>query len=45
MYVTLKVKLSTQFSQLEHAFVVNKMDAEELAALQELLKPKKKKKK
>ena len=45
MYVTLKVKLSTQFSQLEHVFVVSKMDAEELAALQELLNPKKKKKK
>ena len=45
MYVTLNVKLSTQFAQLEHVFVVRKMDAEEMAALQELLKPKKKKKK
>ena len=45
MYVTLNVKLSTQFAQLEHVFVVRKMAAEEMAALQELLKPKKKKKK
>ena len=40
----LKVKLNTSFSQLEHAFVVRKMDAEELEELKELLKPKKKKK-
>ena len=45
LYVTLKVQLSTQFSSLEHAFVVRKMDAEELEALRQLLKPKKKKKK
>jgi hypothetical protein len=43
LYVTLKVQLSTQFANLEHAFVMRKMDAEELAALQELLKPKNKK--
>jgi hypothetical protein len=41
----LRVQLTTQFARLEHAFVVRKMDAEELAALQEMLKPKKKKKK
>ncbi|MBR4312512.1 MAG: rod shape-determining protein MreC [Bacteroidaceae bacterium] len=40
----LKVKLCTSFSQLEHAFVVRKMDAEELEELKKLLKPKKKKK-
>ena len=45
LYVMLKVQLSTQFARLEHAFIMSKMDAEELAALQELLKPKKKKKK
>lgn len=44
LYMSLKVLLSTQFAKLEHAFVVSKMDANELAALQELLKPKKKKK-
>ncbi len=44
LYMTLKIQLSTQFARLEHVFVVSKMDAEELAALQELLKPKKKKK-
>lgn len=44
LYMTLKVRLSTPFSKLEHAFVVSKMDAEEVAALKELLKPKKKKK-
>ena len=44
LYVTLKVRLSTQFASLEHAFVMRKMDADELAALKELLKPKKKKK-
>ena len=44
LYMTLKLQLSTPFSQLEHAFVVRKMDAEELAALQQMLKPKKKKK-
>ena len=45
LYVTLKVMLSTQFARLEHAFVMGKMDADELVALQESLKPKKKKKK
>ena len=45
LYVTLKVKLSTSFARLEHTFVMGKMDAEELVALQESLKPKKKKKK
>ena len=45
LYVMLKVQLSTQFARLEHAFIMGKMDAEELAALQELLNPKKKKKK
>lgn len=44
LYMTLKVRLSTQFSKLEHAFVVRKMDAEELEALSQLLNPKKKKK-
>lgn len=44
LYVTLKVQLSTQFAKLEHVFIMRKMDADELAALQELLKPKKKKK-
>lgn len=44
LYVTLKVRLSTQFAKLEHVFVMRKMDAAELDALQELLKPKKKKK-
>ena len=44
LYVTLKVMLTTQFSHLEHAFVMRKMDADELAALNELLTPKKKKK-
>lgn len=43
LYMNLRVQLSTPFSRLEHVFVVSKMDAEELAALQELLKPKKKK--
>lgn len=43
-YMTLKVKLSTQFAHLEHVFVVSKMDADELAELRELLTPKKKKK-
>ena len=45
LYMTLKVLLSTSFSQLEHAFIVRKMDAEELEELKQLLKPKKKKKK
>ena len=45
LYVMLEVELSTQFARLEHTFIMSKMDAEELAALQELLKPKKKKKK
>lgn len=44
IYMTLKVRLSTSFSKLEHAFVVGKMDAEELVALQQMLNPKKKKK-
>lgn len=44
LYMTLKVALSTSFAQLEHVFVISKMDAEEWAALQQLLKPKKKKK-
>ena len=44
LYKTLKVELSTSFSQLEHVFVVRKMDAAELVELQELLNPKKKKK-
>ena len=43
-YMTLKVQLSTQFAKLEHAFVLRKMDVDELAALQEQLNPKKKKK-
>ena len=43
-YMTLKVQLSSQFANIEHVFVVRKMDADELAELQELLKPKKKKK-
>ena len=43
LYMTLKVQLCTSFSQLEHVFVVSKMDAEELIALQEQLNPKKKK--
>ena len=44
LYMTLKVRLSTPFSKLEHVLVVNKMDAAELEELHELLKPKKKKK-
>ena len=44
LYVTLKVSLKTQFSNLEHAFILKKMDADELRALNEMLKPKKKKK-
>lgn len=44
LYMTLKIQLSTSFAQLEHAFVVSKMDAEEWAELQQLLNPKKKKK-
>ncbi len=44
LYMTLKIQLSTPFAQLEHAFVVSKMDAEEWAELQQLLNPKKKKK-
>ena len=44
LLMTLKVQLSAPFSKLEHAFVVSKMDAEELAALQQMLNPKKKKK-
>lgn len=42
LYVTLKVSLSTQFSNLEHAFILKKMDADELRALNEMLKSKKK---
>lgn len=45
LYVALKVELATQFVKLEHAFVLGRMDADELAALQELLYPKKSKKK
>lgn len=45
LYVALKVELATQFAKLEHAFVLGRMDADELAALQELLYPKKSKKK
>ena len=45
LYMNLKVLLSTQFVNLEHVFVVSKMDAEEIIELQEQLKPKKKKKK
>lgn len=45
LYVMLKIELSTQFARLDHAFIMSKMDAEELAALYELLKPQKKKKK
>lgn len=44
LYVTLMVRLKTQFAKLEHVFVIRKMDADELVALQEMLKPKKKKK-
>lgn len=44
LYMNLKVQLSTSFSQLEHAFVVHKMDAKELEELKQLLKPKNKKK-
>ena len=43
-YMRLKVLLSAQFASLKHAFVVSKMDAEELAVLYEMLKPKKNKK-
>lgn len=45
LYVALKVELATQFAKLEHAFILGRMDADELAALQELLYPKKSKKK
>lgn len=44
LYMTLKVRLNTQFSKLEHVFIMRKMDADELFALKELLKPTKKKK-
>lgn len=44
LYVTLKVLLSAGFDQLGHAFVVGKMDADELVALKEELNPKKVKK-
>lgn len=42
--MTLKIALSAHFSQLERVFIMRKMDAEEMAALKESLKPKKKKK-
>lgn len=45
LYIALKVELATQFARLEHAFVLGRMDADELAALKELLYPKKDKKK
>ena len=41
--MTLKIALSAHFSQLERVFIMRKMDAEEMAALKESLKPKKKK--
>jgi rod shape-determining protein MreC len=41
LYMTLKVSLNTLFSQLEHAFIMRKMDAAELEELNESLKPKK----
>ena len=44
LYMTLKIQLSTQFSKLEHVFIMRKMDANELSALKELLNPTKKKK-
>ncbi len=44
LYMRLKVQLSTQFTNLEHVFVMQKMDADELEELQRLLNPKKKKK-
>ncbi|MBR3859002.1 MAG: rod shape-determining protein MreC [Bacteroidaceae bacterium] len=44
LYMTLKIQLSTQFSKLEHVFIMRKMDADELSALKELLNPTKKKK-
>ena len=44
LYVRLKVQLSTQFTNLEHVFVMRKMDADEWQELQRLLNPKKKKK-
>ena len=42
--MTLKIALSAHFSQLERVFIMRKMDAEEMVALKESLKPKKKKK-
>ena len=39
LYMTLKVSLNTLFSQLEHAFIMRKMDAAELEELNESLKP------
>lgn len=45
LYIALKVELATQFARLEHAFVLGRMDADELDALKELLYPKKDKKK
>lgn len=45
LYVILKVALSTQFSKLEHAFILRRMDADELNALNEQLNPKKNTKK
>ena len=41
LYMTLKVSLNTLFSQLEHAFIMRKMDAAELEELNESLKPQK----
>lgn len=43
LYMNLKVQLCTSFAQLEHVFIVSKMDAEELMTMQEQLNPKKKK--
>ena len=42
--MTLKIALSAHFSQLERVFIMRKMDAEEMTALKESLRPKKKKK-
>lgn len=43
--VSLKVALSTEFANLEHAFILQKMDADELKALNAMLNSGKKKKK
>lgn len=45
LYIALKVELASQFGRLEHAFVLGRMDADELVELNELLYPKKNKKK